>query len=147
MLKAHQIPPTGELRNRVAEAPQFFCAHSRQCAQGSYDRPMESRILATGATSVPVTPLTEAAAAKTPAAGLIEFAGTPVTCGLWEHTVGTSTDTEVDEVFVVLTGRARILIEGGPELDVGPGDVVQLAAGAQTTWHVSEPLRKFWVTR
>ena len=33
-------------------------------------------------------------------------------CGLWEHGVGVSMDTEVREVFVVLSGRARIEIDG-----------------------------------
>ncbi len=66
-------------------------------------------------------------------------------CGLWEHSVGVSSDQEQREVFVVLRGRARIEIEGQSPLEVGPGDVVELAAGAHTVWHVSEPLRKFWV--
>jgi hypothetical protein len=68
-----------------------------------------------------------------------------VPCGLWEHAVGESTDVEVHEVFVVLSGRARIEIEGQADLEIGPGDVVELAAGARTRWHVSEQLRKFWI--
>lgn len=68
-----------------------------------------------------------------------------VACGLWEHEVGESTDVEVHEVFVVLGGRARIEIEGEQTLEVGPGDVVELAAGAVTRWIVTEHLRKFWV--
>ena len=66
-------------------------------------------------------------------------------CGLWEHGVGVSMDTEVREVFVVLSGRARIEIDGQEPLHIGPGDVVELAAGARTVWHVDETLRKFWV--
>jgi uncharacterized cupin superfamily protein len=66
-------------------------------------------------------------------------------CGLWEHTVGVSTDVESAEVFVVLAGRATIEVEGEPTLEVGPGDIVELAAGARTVWRVSETLRKFWV--
>jgi uncharacterized cupin superfamily protein len=68
-----------------------------------------------------------------------------VPCGLWEHAVGESTDVEVHEVFVVLSGSARIEIEGEDDLQIGPGDVVELAAGA-TTRHVTEHLRKFWIT-
>jgi hypothetical protein len=68
-----------------------------------------------------------------------------VPCGLWEHEVGESTDVEVHEVFVVLSGRARIEIEGEGALEVGPGDVIELEAGARTRWHVSEHLRKFWL--
>ena len=40
--------------------------------------------------------------------------------GVWEHSPGVSTDVEVDEVFVVLAGRATIEVEGGPTLEVGP---------------------------
>ncbi len=50
------------------------------------------------------------------------------------------------EVFVVLTGRARIEVEGGEVLEIEPGDVVELEAGARTRWIVTEHLRKFWVT-
>ena len=71
---------------------------------------------------------------------------TGLPCGLWEHSVGTSRDIDVDEVFVVLSGRARIDIEGQNPLLVGPGDVVHLDAGARTVWDVLEPMRKFWVT-
>ncbi len=108
---------------------------------------MSSRVLATVASPVPVQPLPASQVTSgDPAAGVIEFVGVPVPCGLWEHTVGSSTDTEVDEVFVVLAGHARIEIEGQDALTVGPGDVVHLEAGTRTTWHVTEDLRKFWVT-
>jgi len=66
--------------------------------------------------------------------------------GVWEHSTGTSTDVEVDEVFVVLAGRATIEIEGEGALNVGPGDIGILQAGAKTTWTVHEPLRKIYVT-
>jgi len=42
--------------------------------------------------------------------------------GVWQHTAGVSRDTESDELFVVLTGRATIEVEGGPTLEVGPGE-------------------------
>jgi len=67
--------------------------------------------------------------------------------GLWQHGPGTSTDVEADEIFVVLRGRATIEIEDGPTLDVGPGDVVALTAGARTVWTVHETLRKVYVIR
>jgi uncharacterized cupin superfamily protein len=70
-----------------------------------------------------------------------------VAIGIWEHTTGVSTDVESDEVFVVLSGRATIEVEGGPTLQVGPGDVGRLAAGARTTWTVHENLRKVYVVR
>jgi uncharacterized cupin superfamily protein len=67
--------------------------------------------------------------------------------GVWEHTPGTSTDTEVDEVSVVIAGRARIdFIEPElPSIEIGPGDVFRLAAGMRTVWTVSETLRKVYV--
>jgi uncharacterized cupin superfamily protein len=85
-------------------------------------------------------------------------AGTPTTgstaldvsevweAGVWEHTVGASTDVEADEVFVVISGRASIAIDGGPTLEVGPGDLGILEAGSATTWTVHETLRKVYVT-
>ncbi len=73
--------------------------------------------------------------------------GPGLAIGLWEHTPGVSTDVEADEVFVVLAGRATIAVEGGPTLEVGPGDVGQLPAGARTRWTVHEALRKVYVVR
>jgi len=66
--------------------------------------------------------------------------------GLWEHTAGVSTDTEVDEVFVVLVGRATITLGDGSTLEVGPGDVGVLRAGESTTWRIHEDLRKVYLT-
>jgi uncharacterized cupin superfamily protein len=67
--------------------------------------------------------------------------------GVWEHTAGVSTDIEVDEVFVVLSGRATIKVTGGPTLEVGPGDVGVLETGAETTWTVHDDLRKVYIIR
>ena len=64
--------------------------------------------------------------------------------GVWQHTAGASRDTESDELFVVLRGRATIEVKGGPTLDVGPGDVGLLHAGDRTTWRVQEDLRKIY---
>jgi uncharacterized cupin superfamily protein len=70
-----------------------------------------------------------------------------VEIGIWEMTPGTATDTEADEVFVVLSGRATIAFasSGLPDLEVGPGSVVRLAEGMRTTWTVTETLRKVYV--
>jgi uncharacterized cupin superfamily protein len=70
-----------------------------------------------------------------------------VDIGIWEHTAGVSTDVEVDEVFVVLSGRASIEVAGGEPLEVGPGDVGVLEAGAQTRWTVHEDLRNIYIIR
>jgi len=67
--------------------------------------------------------------------------------GVWEHGPGVSTDVEVDEMFVVVSGRATIEVEDGPTLEVGPGDVGILEAGARTTWRVHETLRKVFHVR
>jgi uncharacterized cupin superfamily protein len=84
--------------------------------------------------------------AGAPTAGATELPAPPgLEVGIWEHTEGTSTDVEVDEVFVVLSGRATVALEAGPVLEIGPGDVVTLAAGARTTWTVHERLRKVYV--
>ena len=67
--------------------------------------------------------------------------------GVWEMTPGTATDTEADEVFVVLSGRATIAFasSGLPTLEVGPGSVVRLAECMRTTWTVTETLRKIYI--
>ncbi len=66
--------------------------------------------------------------------------------GVWEIGPGTATDVEVDEVFVVLSGRATLSVVGWPDVVVGPGDVVRLRAGAATTWAVTERLRKVYLS-
>ncbi|EPR75891.1 putative dioxygenase [Leifsonia rubra CMS 76R] len=67
--------------------------------------------------------------------------------GVWEMSVGCATDTEEDEVFVVVSGRASIhFAEDDRTIAVGPGDVVRLTAGMTTTWTVTETLRKIYVT-
>ncbi|WEK60971.1 MAG: cupin domain-containing protein [Candidatus Microbacterium colombiense] len=70
-----------------------------------------------------------------------------VEIGIWEMTPGTATDTEVDEVFVVLSGHATIAFDDPalPALTVGPGSVVRLAEGQRTAWTVTETLRKIYI--
>ena len=65
--------------------------------------------------------------------------------GIWEVDPGIEHDVEVDEVFVVLSGRATITVEGHAPVVVGPGDVVHLAEGVETTWEVHERLRKIYI--
>ncbi len=114
-------------------------------AQARYAHGMSSRILWSSGTleheSLPDGQVREGS----PTTAVWEAPVADLSCGLWEHTVGVSTDVESAEIFVVLSGRARIEIEGQDPLEVGPGDVVELAAGARTVWHVSQTLRKFWV--
>ncbi|MGN6503902.1 MAG: cupin domain-containing protein [Pseudolysinimonas sp.] len=71
--------------------------------------------------------------------------------GIWEMTPGTATDTETDEVFVVLSGRATLRFDSVPDaappapIELRPGVVVRLAAGMRTTWIVHETLRKVYL--
>lgn len=67
--------------------------------------------------------------------------------GIWEMTPGTASDVETDEVFVVLSGQARIAFDDPAiaDLEVAPGSVVRLAAGQRTVWTVTETLRKIYI--
>ncbi len=49
--------------------------------------------------------------------------------GIWEVDPGTVHDVETDEVFVVLSGRSTIRVEGWSDVEVVPGDVVRLRRG------------------
>ncbi len=66
--------------------------------------------------------------------------------GVWEHSVGTSTDIEVEEVFVVITGRGTVTCDQGGEITLEPGMIGILPSGAKTVWTLTEPLRKVWIT-
>jgi uncharacterized cupin superfamily protein len=69
-----------------------------------------------------------------------------VTIGVWELTPSVSTDVEVDEFFVVLSGAASVhFADGSPSLQLRAGSVGRLAAGSSTTWHVTETLRKIYI--
>lgn len=65
--------------------------------------------------------------------------------GVWEMTPGTATDTEVDELFVVLAGRATVRLDDLPAIELAPGSVVRLRAGMRSTWVVHETLRKVYL--
>jgi len=70
-----------------------------------------------------------------------------VEVGIWEMTPGTASDTEADEVFVMLAGHARIEFVDPPlpAIEVAPGSVVRLAEGQRTVWTVTETLRKIYI--
>lgn len=69
--------------------------------------------------------------------------------GVWEMTPGAMRDTEVDEVFLVVAGRATVefVDPALPPIELGPGAVVRLDAGMQTVWTVTETLRKLFIAR
>ena len=77
------------------------------------------------------------------AAPLAELGAAEV--GTWEMAPGTDHDTEVEEVFVVLTGRGTVEFEDGEVVTLAPGVAVRLRAGERTTWTVTERLRKVYV--
>ena len=66
--------------------------------------------------------------------------------GIWELTEGAVRDTEVDELFVVLSGRGRIDFDNGETVHLSPGVCVRLREGEQTTWTITETLRKVYLT-
>jgi len=71
--------------------------------------------------------------------------------GVWEMTPGTASDLEADEIFVVLSGRARVEFTSVPDgdvpapVDIAAGSVVRLTAGMDTRWTVHETLRKVYL--
>ncbi|MFC7217004.1 cupin domain-containing protein [Streptomyces polyrhachis] len=67
--------------------------------------------------------------------------------GIWQMTPGVVTDTEADELFVVLSGRATVVFEDGKVIEVGPGDMCVLREGDRTEWTVHETLRKVYQAR
>ena len=66
--------------------------------------------------------------------------------GVWEHSVGDSTDIEVEEVFIVISGKGRVTCDQGGVIELSPGTVGILPSGSRTTLSITEPLRKVWVT-
>jgi uncharacterized cupin superfamily protein len=62
--------------------------------------------------------------------------------GVWEITPGVVEDTEEDEVFVVVRGRATVAVEGGGAFELAPGTLGVLERGQRTRWTVHETLRK-----
>ncbi len=95
-------------------------------------------------------PLTTVAAAQV-------VAGAPATgagdldedrgVGGGEMTPGAMTDTEVDEVFVVVAGDATVAFIDPvqPAIELRPGAVVRLEAGMRTVWTVRETVRKVYL--
>ena len=69
------------------------------------------------------------------------------TIGVWEMTPGKMSDTEVDEIFVVLSGAGTVQFESGIFMSLAPGDIVRLEAGQHTVWTVTDALRKVYLAR
>lgn len=70
--------------------------------------------------------------------------GTEV-AGLWMCTPGTFSDTEEEESFLVLRGKAEVELADGTRVALGPGDTHSFRAGEETVWTVTAPLVKsYW---
>lgn len=66
--------------------------------------------------------------------------------GVWEISPGVTTDVEVDEFFIVLSGCASVTFsDGSPVMNLRAGSIGHLSAGTATTWHVTETLRKVYL--
>jgi uncharacterized cupin superfamily protein len=48
------------------------------------------------------------------------------------------------ETFLIVEGKARIQIAGGPTLELQAGDMASIPKGAVTTWHVTAPFKEIW---
>jgi uncharacterized cupin superfamily protein len=48
------------------------------------------------------------------------------------------------ETILILEGKARIEIEGGPTLELGVGEMASLPKGAVTRWHLTLPFKEIW---
>ncbi|WP_336659002.1 cupin domain-containing protein [Leucobacter sp. USHLN153] len=90
-----------------------------------------------------------------PAQGFVELGKIgEAEVGIWELRGGVATDTEVDELFVVLSGGATIEfleVPGEPEasgevVEVTAGDVMRLVAGTRTRWTVQDHIRKVYIS-
>lgn len=77
-----------------------------------------------------------------------EIAGLEI--GVWELREGVVTDTEVDEVFVVVAGEAtvHVLDEQGDEIQefqLSVGSTMRLVAGTKARWSVKDFIRKVYL--
>jgi uncharacterized cupin superfamily protein len=82
---------------------------------------------------------------RTAIASVVADAGFEV--GVWEHSVGRSTDSFDDEIFVVIEGRGTVTDQHGNVINLAPGVVGVLHPDDVTVWEITEPLRKVWIVR
>jgi uncharacterized protein len=67
--------------------------------------------------------------------------------GVWEMSEGAMSDTEADEVFVVLAGEASVLfVDTGVEWQLAAGSVGRFTEGQRTVWTVTRRLRKVYLS-
>ena len=66
--------------------------------------------------------------------------------GLWDAGPGIDTDTEAEEIFVVLRGAGEVAFADGSTIALRPGTLVRLHAGDRTRWTITDRLRKLYLT-
>ncbi|NKB98293.1 MAG: DUF861 domain-containing protein [Pseudomonadales bacterium] len=52
----------------------------------------------------------------------------------------------VNEMMTIISGAVSIIDADGMEEAFGPGEVVFVAKGSKMTWHITERLRKYYMT-
>lgn len=68
------------------------------------------------------------------------------TSGLWQITPGVVTDTEVEESFMVITGKGHITFGDGSQVHLEPGVTHRFKGGENTTWTIEQTLLKaYWI--
>lgn len=87
----------------------------------------------------------------TPTQGIVELGSIGTAeLGVWELRDGQVTDTEAEEIFIVVSGGADITFLDGPQagetVTVSAGDAMRLVAGTKTRWSVPDHIRKVYVT-
>ena len=109
---------------------------------------LDAGILVTASdVDVPLAPVpTAQVVAGSPSTGSVDL-DEDMGIGVWEMTPGAMTDTEIDEVFVVVAGSATVefISPALPAIDLTPGAIVRLEAGMRTVWTVRETLRKVYL--
>jgi uncharacterized cupin superfamily protein len=100
------------------------------------------------ALAVPLEPVApEQIVAGSPSTGFVELgAYGQAEFGVWEMTPGAMSDVETDEIFIVLSGAARIdFTATGESVHIGPSFVGRFDQGTATVWTVTETLRKVYL--
>lgn len=107
-----------------------------------------SRVTRVQDVAIPLAPLPASDVVQgEPAAAAVELTRVgDVAVGVWQMTAGIARDTEADEVFLVLGGRAEIVfVDSDERIEVGVGDLVTLHEGERTEWIVHEAITKVWI--
>ena len=66
--------------------------------------------------------------------------------GLWTHAPADLPYVfPGDETFHVLEGEVTIDVEGGDSVTLRPGDIASFTKGQSSTWHITQPFKKFFV--